>query len=239
MRIAIHQPHYFPWLGYLEKMARVDLFVILDEVQFEKGSYMNRNRVLDLCGNVQYLTITTDANGYLSLPYKQLKTKNDDEWKKKQCNALRNYYKKSPFADEMNGIFQTFLLQSLQTTCGWTCSSIQFIREAFNIQTPIVFQSELKYDRTNKRSDLVFSICEELRATQYYSGKGASAKYLDIEKFKNAGIGVIFQDYEHPIYKQNGNNSFIPGLSVLDLLYSCGIENSKNIFWNSVNAEGK
>ena len=65
MMVAIHQPHYFPWLGYLAKMASVDKFILMDTVQLEKCSYMIRNRVIDLDGNIKYLTISAEKHGFL------------------------------------------------------------------------------------------------------------------------------------------------------------------------------
>ncbi len=64
MRAAIHQPHYFPWLGYFDKMAKADLFVFMDEVQLEDRSYMLRNRFLRKDGELMYLSITASKKGY-------------------------------------------------------------------------------------------------------------------------------------------------------------------------------
>ena len=101
MRIAIHQPHYFPWIGYFDKMAKSDGFVLLDEVQLEKGSPMVRNRVLDQAGEIKFLTISGDTKDFLSRKYSELSTKDVQQWTQRQFNALQNYYRKAKFYKEM------------------------------------------------------------------------------------------------------------------------------------------
>ena len=236
MKVSIHQPHYFPWLGYFDKMAKADTFVILDEVQLEKGSLMIRNRVIDQLGEKKYLTISGDTKDFLNWQYRELAVKDTPCWTQRQLNALQNYYQKAPCKREILPIVERFLQRDYGTICEWTCASIQLSRELLGIQTPIVYQSDISYDRTMKRSDLVYALCKAVGADTYFSGRGASVEYLDREKFAKNGVKIIFQDFTHPVYPQINAKEFVPGISILDMLFNCGIEGSRRIFWNNVHS---
>lgn len=236
MRIAIHQPHYFPWIGYFDKMAKSDGFVLLDEVQLEKGSPMVRNRVLDQAGEIKFLTISGDTKDFLNRKYSELATKDVEQWTQRQLNALQNYYRKAKFYKEMLPVMEDFFRQEHETICQWVCASIQLVRELLDIKTPLIYQSDVDYDRQCRRSDLVYAICKALGADTYFSGRGASVEYLDREKFAENGVGIVFQDFQHPEYSQCGREGFVPGVSVLDMLFNCGVEETRRVFWEQVNA---
>ena len=234
MRVAIHQPHYFPWIGYFDKMAKADRFVILDQVQFEKGSQMIRNRVIDTNGEPKFLTISGETGNFLEKEYRELATKNTREWTDKQLNSIKNYYRKSRGFKEMLPIMEEFLSRDYPTICEWTCASMTLVRQLLDIQTPLLMQSEIEYDHAFRKSDLVYAICNALGADTYFSGRGASVEYLDWEKFEQNGINIVFQDFIHPVYQQVNTAEFIGGVSVLDILFNCGIEESRRIFWENV-----
>ena len=230
MRIAIHQPHFFPWLGYFDKIKDVDIFVLLDEVQFEKGSQMSRNRVLDNNGNIKYLTISCDTTDFLNRSYRDISTKDNPTWIHKQINCLCNYYRNSNFKKEIDSIMQNYYQNDYNTVFQWTYESIRLSCDLLEISTPIILQSQIEYDKTSKRSDLVLEICKQLGADEYYSGKGASVNYLDKQKFNSENIDIVFQNFEHPVYEQLNSDAFVPGLSILDYFYSCGIDRAKALF---------
>lgn len=234
MIASIHQPHYFPWIGYFDKMAKADTFVILDQVQFEKGSQMIRNRVLSDTGEVKYITISGNTKDFLNREYRELATKNVEEWTSRQMNALQSYYRKARCRSEIFPLLEKFFQGKYPTICEWTCASMNLIREILEIKTPLLYQSAIEYDRNNKRSDLVYAICNAIGADIYFSGRGASMTYLDRGKFAENGVKIVFQDFQHPIYPQCNSSEFIPGISVLDMLFNCGIEESRQIFWNNV-----
>lgn len=227
MKIAIHQPHYFPWLGYFDKLKKVDKFVLLDQVQLEKGSQMIRNRVLDTNGCIKYLTISADTNNYLSKQYNDICTKNNEIWTVRQLNALGNYYKKSEYYGEIFPIVREFLSNDFQTVCECTIGSIRLMCELLGITTSIVYQSDVIYNRELRKSDLVFSICESLGADVYFSGKGASVDYLQKGHFAEHNIKIEFQEFTHPKYRQINAREFVAGLSILDVLFNCGIDGTK------------
>lgn len=234
MVVSIHQPHYFPWIGYFDKIAKSDVFVLLDQVQFEKGSNMNRNRIIDNNGEIKYINIPGETHGFLDKEYKDLKTKDIAVWTKKQYSILSNYYQKANAKVEMLDCLDAFLNRDYDTICEWTCSSIEMICNLLGIKTKLVYQSCIKYDNTRKKSDLVLSLCEAVGADVYLSGRGASIEYLDRERFAVSGVSILFQDFIHPIYRQINTASFIPGVSILDMLFNCGIEESKRLFWENI-----
>ena len=234
MRASIHQPHYFPWVGYFDKMAKADVFVLLDEVQFEKGSPMNRNRVLDPAGDVKYLTISGETKSFLDREYRDLPTKDAAVWTARQLSALENYYRRAKHRKEILPVLEEFFQQEHETVCQWVCASIELGRQLLNVKTPVIYQSDVDYDRTCKKSDLVYAICNSLGADTYFSGRGGSVQYLDREKFAANGVSIVFQDFTHPIYEQCHEGEFVPGVSVLDMLFNCGIEETRRIFWENV-----
>lgn len=236
MRAAIHQPHYFPWVGYFDKMAKVDVFVILDQVQLEKNSLMLKNRVLDKNSEIKYITISAETKGYLGKEYRQIAAKNIEGWTLRQMNALRDYYRKAEYSAEIFPLLEEFFKNDFPSLCQWTCASIEWVRTLLDINTPLVYQSESVYDRGAKRSDLVYALCKAVGADTYFSGRGASMEYLDREKFTKNGVKIVFQDFQHPVYSQCNTKEFVPGISVLDMLFNCGIEESRHIFWENVNS---
>lgn len=234
MRAAIHQPHYFPWVGYFDKMAKADTFILMDEVQLEDRSYMLRNRFLREDGMPTYLSIAAAKKGYREKKYNEIEISQEACWQKTNINAIKSYYRKALAFQEVMPIIELFLSQKYATVCQWTCASIELVRNFLDIQTPLVYQSSLDYDRSMKRSDLIYVLCKAIGADTYFSGRGASVEYLDREKFAENGVQIVFQDFTHPIYPQINTKEFIPGISILDMLFNCGIEESRRIFWENV-----
>ena len=233
MRVAIHQPQYFPWIGYFDKMGKSDLFVFLDQVQLVRGR-MNRNVVLDQNGQPQHITIVGDTKSSPEREFRSIRTKHVEEWTSRQFNALESYYKKAPFRDEILGVLQTFFSQRYETVCQWSCASIELVRNILEIKTPIAYQSDLEYSRSSQKSDLIYAICKTVNADVYLSGRGASVEYLDREKFAAGQVQIAFQDFQHPVYRQCSSQEFVPGISTLDMLFNWGNEDSRRIFWENL-----
>lgn len=231
MIMGIHQPHFFPWLGFLDKVAKSDKFVILDQVQLEKGSQMIRNRVLDTNGNIKYLTISADTKDFLGREYRSIKVRDKDVWIKNQKNALLNYYRRAKYFDEAYTFMEEFYRNDFGTLFEWVFGSVKEICRILSIDTPFVLQSEIEYDRDNKKSDMVMEICKTLSADTYLSGCGGSSLYLDREKFRDSGIEIRFQTFVHPVYQQCQTSEFVAGLSVIDALFNCGMEGTKILVW--------
>lgn len=243
MRAAIHQPHYFPWLGYFDKIAKVDLFVFMDEVQLEDRSYMLRNRFLRKDGELIYLSVTAAKKGYREKKYNEIETMDNARWQGKHLAYLRDLYSRSPYRDEILERLMPVFTKDYRFLYDVTKDSILLCMEILDIRTETVEQSALDYrrnggvpqDKNVRRSGDVLNICQAAGATAYMTGTGASLGFLDMEQFSATGIRVAVQSYQCPQYSQMFSKEFIPNISALDLLFNCGIEESRRIFWENVN----
>lgn len=241
MRVAIHQPHYFPWLGYFDKMAKVDTFVLMDEVQLEDRSYMLRNRFLQKDGTLTYLSVTASKKGYREKAYKEIEVMECARWQKKHISYLKDLYCHAPYTEEILAELMPVFAKDYHFLAEVTRDSMEAVMRLLNIPTKLIYQSELDWQRMQKeadrqvrRSNDVLAICQAAGASAYMTGAGASLEFLDQDSFQAAHIPVAVQSYACPIYTQRFSSEFIPNISALDLLFNCGIEESRRIFWENV-----
>jgi hypothetical protein len=224
MLVAIHQPTFFPWLGYLDRMAEADLFVILDHVQFERRNYQNRT-MIRLEDEARWLTVpVVQLSQKEKIIDKRVDNPADTDnarwWGPNSFATLRYAYRKAPFfeayAEELREMFHTRWDMLLDLDL----ATLDFLRAKLEITTPLVRSSTLAAD--GQRSDLLLDICQKVKASAFLGGMGGSRTYLDAGAFDAARMGVQWQDFKHPVYPQQGNGEFIKGLSALDLLFNCG-----------------
>lgn len=234
--VAIHQPHYFPWLGYLDKMAKVDEFIVMDDVQFTDGSPMSRNKLLQIDGQSKLLSLCVAKKGYMDKPTKELKLSNWPKTRKKHRSFIEMNYKRTPYYDEIMSqvlpIFETDFATLLEVDL----ATMNVLRDIFDIETPLIMQSTLAYDTQAKNNDLVLSLCEAIGADGYLSGRGAR-EYMDDESFERSGVTVRYQLFESPVYAQCRQQEFVSGLSSLDLAFQYGIEGARSVFRSNMRRE--
>ena len=234
--VAIHQPHYFPWLGYLDKMAKADEFVILDEVQLTDRSPMVRNKFLQIDGTAKYLTVSVAKKGYREKKTNEIELTNWNEVRIKHHRFLELNYGKTPFYKEIMPLVSSIFESDFQYLFDLEMVTIEAMREIYGIETPLILQSTLDYDRNAKNSDLMLNLCKVLGANVYLSGNGAR-KYMVDERFLECGIEVHYQRFDSPSYAQYRQEEFVSGLSALDLAFQCGIEGARKVFWSNMQHE--
>ncbi len=216
--VSIHQPGYLPWLGYFEKIARADVHVFLDDVQYEKNSFDNRNKIRNAEGGV-WLTVPVSSKGkFGSNPLNELEISNQTDWNKKHWKSIHlNYFKARHFTEHAP-FFEQVYNRRWEKLIDLNLEITQYVLKVLGIQTKTVFASKIQ--KEGKKSDLVLSLCKTLGASTYISGTFGK-DYLELEKFQKEGIQVVFQDYEHPVYNQNFPG-FTPYMSIIDLLFNEG-----------------
>lgn len=227
MILSINQPAYLPWLGYFNRIANSDLHIVLDHVQFEKHSVINRNKIL-LNKEPLGLTVPVLTKGkFDNLSIESLEVDQKIKWQKKHFSSISQAYSKTPFWKEIKEEFESFYQSKVQYLNPFLKSQRLFFMDYLDIETPVYFSEE--YNFQEKKSDLILEICQKFKATTYLSGPFGK-NYLDLKKFSNLGIQVIFDNYKHPKYPQR-SDTFHPYLSTLDLIANCG-QNSLKVLKN-------
>ncbi len=218
MIVSINQPAYLPWLGYFNRIAKSDLHVVLDQVQFEKNSFINRNKIL-LNKSPIWLTLPLLTKGkFGNLDINSIAINQTVNWKKKHWLTIEQAYASANhWLDFKSSLKEVYEIES-NRLIDVLKLSLNFFLQHLDIKTPIVFASDYHFE--SKKSDLILEICERFGAKQYLSGP-LGRNYLEEKKFKEANIEIIYDDYQHPIYKQQSEN-FIPYMSTLDLLVNYG-----------------
>ncbi len=217
MILAAHQPQYLPWLGYFHKMARCDVFVYLDDVQYKKREFQNRNRIRTKDG-WQWLTVPVMTKGNYTQDIRDVVLEPGSEWTHDHWLALQLAYAKAAHFQSVAPGLEAFYKRPW-TKLGEMCEAqIDFHRRQFGIDTPLRRSSELGI--TTMKSQRLVDLCKALGADVYLSGQGAR-DYLDGDLFARAGIKVVFQEFRHPEYAQ-AYRGFQSHLAAVDLLFNHG-----------------
>jgi hypothetical protein len=217
MLVAIHQPQFMPWLGYLDKIDRADLFVVLDCVQFKKQEWQNRNRIRTAEG-WQWLTVP--VRHAFGQRIDEVRINDAVDWRGKHRRALAMHYARAPHRDESWKGLDEIYAGSWDRLAPLNVAVLRWLMAAFGIRTPLRLSSEMTL--REEPTDRLIDICRTVGATRYLAGAGA-AGYLDVPKFLASGLELEVQDFHHPVYPQC-YEPFVPGMAAVDFLWNCGAE---------------
>lgn len=214
--IAIHQPNFFPWLGYFNKISRADEFVFLDNVAYPKsgsgsGSWCNRVQV-NIQGKPAWVGCPIRRFSGEQL-IKDVFIDDSQPWRKKMLRTLELNYKKAPFFYETMEILQALILYPCDNLAVFNIHAIKTLCEVMNLKAVFNYQSELQTGK--KSTELLIEIIEKIAGTAYLCGNGAKA-YQQDELFANHNIELIYQNYMPTPYAHAAQ--YLPGLSCIDYL---------------------
>jgi hypothetical protein len=215
VRVAIHQPHYLPWLGYFDKLDSSDIFILLDTVQFKKHEWQNRNRIRTKDG-WQWLTVPIVDRFPERIGRVEINPRTN--WPRKHCQALRLHYGGAPFWHPLGPELLALLEKPWERLCQLNVALLDILCRHLRIETRRLLASTLsaREDPTDRLIDL----CRAVNATAYLAGQNGPA-YMDTARFVRAGIDVHVQAYRHPEYPQR-YAPFVSHLAVIDLLFNHG-----------------
>ena len=226
--IAISQPTYIPWIGYFYLLDYVDSFVFLDNVQFDKRSWQQRNKIKTTKG-LEWITVPVNVKGLMSQKICDAKIKISEKFPQNHLKSIELNYRLSPFYSNYIDAIKEVYLDSIehQSLSKLNTQLIIIISKILGIQTDIQFASNLEV--LGNKSELLISICKIIKADRYVSTKGAT-EYLinDKNKFLNNKIKLDILNYEHPEYNQRFDN-FQQNAGILDLLFNEGPNSLKII----------
>ena len=222
MNVSIHQPDFFPYPGFFNKIFLSDVFIILDRTQFEFG-ITNRNKIITPEGTWKRISIPV-KNDQKFFQNNDVKINNDMNWKEKNLDLISKSYSKSKFFDLYNTSINSIFEEKWEYLIEINIKILKTIFEWLDLKTKIIFESELNVKGTS--SEKLLNICKEVKATKYVSGPGGK-NYLDEKIFQKNHIDIEYQKYTPISYSQLNSKSFIPNLSILDLLFNMGYESRK------------
>jgi hypothetical protein len=218
--VGIHQPNFFPWLGYFDKLWRADVFVMLDDVQFSKtgGNWCNRVRLLE-GGKPIWKTVPVRRATLGRQPIHSVAIADDVFWRAKLLNALRTNYAPAAFFGEVMPVVTDLINHPTSSLCEFNLHAIGVLLARIGAGGKrIVRQSELGI--SDQATTLLVKLITAVGGRTYLCG-GGSQGYLEPELFSRAGIELEYQRFQHPVYPQR-SHAFVEGLSIIDALMHCG-----------------
>lgn len=218
MLVGIHQLHYLPWLRYIEKVARCDAFVVLDDIQYNKNGWQNRNKIKTAQG-ATLLTIPVRAHHDSRLD--EVETAENGKWAQKHWRTIEQAYAKAPFFEEYAGALKAIYVASYRHLNAINRRMLEFYVDALGIDTPLHYSSDLAVP--GEATERLANLIEAVGGDTYYSGAYALEVYLDADLLTERGIGLELQHWRAPVYPQL-HGEFVRDLSILDLMMNCGPE---------------
>lgn len=226
MYISIQQPEFFPWLGYFHKFSVVDRVIVLDNVQFKKRYFENRNKIRGPAG-WNWLRVPVISKGRYTQLIKDVEIDQSTNWRRTVAESLRHAYAGAPYwhayGEELQGQIHAFEGASLSK---FNQLIISYMSQELGVSRPTQLASTMTSDGAG--SELILNLCREAGASRYMSGV-AGQDYLDKQAFRDAEIEVVYQNFIHPEYTQFHGNLFEPGMSAVDALFNLGPDASELI----------
>ncbi len=220
MIAAIHQPQFMPWLGYFDKMDQADCFILLDNVQYKKNEWQNRNRIKGSQGP-QWLTVPVQFQFPALIT--EVAINPSEPWRRKHLQGLKANYARAPHWAEYEAAFEAFYASEWDGLAAVNRASVEFLRGALDIETPLALASEMEV--SNEPTQRLIDICKAVGADTYLAGVDGKS-YMDLDLFAAAQLEIAVQNYESPTYPQL-HGEFVSHLSALDLLLNCGPDSGK------------
>lgn len=231
--VAIHQPNFLPWLGYFDKMDRCDIFILLDKVQYTRGSIINRVKILT-GKNPQFITVPIHRIGTLDMKITETKINHTQKFVRKVTDTLFQNYHKKLYWNQYGEPVIEIINRKQELLVDLNVELLKFLAESLGISWDKVrMQSDLTFH--GQKSELISTLVKSVGGNIYLSGgmdpgntptgqkTGTASDYNDPAVYSAYGIVLEYQNFVHPVYDQ-GLGQFFPGLSVFDALVRFGEE---------------
>ena len=212
------QPTFLPWAGYINLIASVDLFVFLDDAQYERASWQNRNRIL-VAGEAAWLTVPV-CRDQLGASLDKVWTDDKLQWRRKHLRTLEQAYARTPGRAEMMDIVHGLEGAGPSPLADLNISLLEAICVRLGVATPTMRSSALAI--AGRRTERLVSILERVGCTEYVTTPGA-LDYLGEDGFSAmSGLPLLVHRFIPPTYRQHGAPVFVSHLSIVDVIASLG-----------------
>lgn len=224
MVLTIHQPEYLPYAGFFERLTASDIFVILDDVGYQKNGFINRNKIKTAKGP-KWITVPVLGRSP-NLKINEVFIDNSKNWGSSQWGSIVSSYSRAPYFKEYSSFFEETFKKKWDSICELDIYLIENINKFLNIDLKIIRSSDLNVP--GKSTERLINICKALKADNYLSGPGTDKGHgVEKEKFEEEGIKVSIKNFSNNNYGQQfSEQGFLPYMSIIDLLFNQGRKSS-------------
>lgn len=219
--VAIHQPNFFPWLGYFAKAVQAERFILLDHVQFPHtgGTWMNRVKLL-MDGEGKWVTApVTRGSGPQAVTETNFASA---PWRRKLIAAIDTWYRKAPHYGAVMPVLRPLIEHDDDNVARYNANAILGIADALGIaRDKFLLSSEMAPEGASTR--MLVGLIQASGGNAYLCGAG-SADYQEDRLFADAGIALIYQNFSPEPYPQQSGEAFVAGMSIIDPLMNVGFE---------------
>lgn len=226
--VAIHQPNFFPWLGFFDKIERADAFVLLDDAQFQKkgGTWINRVKIL-INGEGRWITAPVDRTYHGVRDIKDMVLDGSQRWRDTMLKTLETSYRRAAYFTETMVLLEGLIRNPEKAIARYNGHAIMTLAEALGLsRTKIHWASE--YQVAGTGTARLIALTKALGGSVYLCGGGADG-YQDDAMFAQADITLRYQNFAHPTYAQHGVMTFVAGLSIIDALMNAGVAGTRGL----------
>jgi hypothetical protein len=219
--VGIHQPNFFPWLGYFDKIARADAFVFLNDVQFPKkgGSWSNRVRLL-VGSEPRWMTAPVDRSYAGTRTIREMRFSDAQPWRERILRSLDASYGKHPFHDSVREVVDPLIAHADDNVAEYNMHCVRALASRLGLDTHrLLVSSEL--EKSGSSNEMLATLTIAAGGTTYLCGGGAEG-YQVASVFEAHCVELKHQSFRHPEYAQAGTEPFVAGLSVIDALMNLG-----------------
>jgi hypothetical protein len=218
MKLAIMQPYFFPYIGYWQLINAVERFIIYDDVNYIKGGWINRNRIL-INGKPTYITVPLrQASSYKRIC--DIAVQSSSVWRDRLTRSIENTYRKAPFFAEVYPVIEKLIRYEAEKLSDYLAHQLQALAALLGIKTDVIVTSRRYGNDYLSGQARILDICKREGGTTYINLKGGQTLY-DVEIFRNADIDLRFIVMRPLPYRQRAAG-FIPFLSIVDALMEMG-----------------
>ena len=222
MKVAIMQPYFFPYIGYFQLIAAVDVFIVYDNIKYTKKGWISRNRVLQNDRDVMFSLPLKSDSDHLDVCERALSAEFNRD---KLLNQLNGAYRRAPYFAQTFPLVEQIVRYEDKNLFSFLHYSIINICEHLGITTEIRISSNISIDHELKSQDKVLALCEAVGASTYVNAIGGMELYSK-ETFQEKGIELKFirsLPFEYPQF----GNEFVPWLSIIDVMMFNSLETIK------------
>jgi hypothetical protein len=218
MILTAHQPAYLPWLGLFDKISLADTYVFMDDVIYSKSDFSNRNKIYNKSKDEpDWLSVPLEKSGSGGIKFCDVKI-NGHIWKDKHLSKILSNYSKTPYFHKYFPDLKNIITQDYKFLVDLNYDLLDYFLGILDIQVKVIKASSLNISSIG--NNYLKDICLNVGANIYIFGE-QGINYADYEIFKDNGIEIRFQKYQHPVYK-NAGKSFFSNMSIIDLLFNEG-----------------